>query len=79
MMPPELVELMQRYNQLGRLLPPEADWELALEDPRALAEAKIVLREMAKAKRAIDDFLAAARAARATKPRSPTKESDPSC
>jgi hypothetical protein len=57
-MPAELVELMQRYNQLGRLLHPFADdMEDAVKDPRSRAEIRLVLQEMAKAKTQIDQFL----------------------
>jgi hypothetical protein len=47
--------LMQRYSQLGRLLPTGDD----LLDDAALLEAKIVLDEMALCKREIDALLAA--------------------
>src|SRR5262249_8296887 len=58
-MPPELRALMERYCQLGRLLPPaDNDWT---EDPRAMAEVGVVLREMDSVKAQIDEFLAAAR------------------
>ena len=58
-MPPELCALMERYCQLGRLLPSQDD---IFEDIRVRAEAQIVLREMAQVKARIDAFLAAARA-----------------
>jgi hypothetical protein len=57
-MPPELREMMQRYCQLGRLLPHD---EAALADPPARAEAKLILEEMAQVKKRIDDFLLSAR------------------
>ena len=60
-MPPELVALFQRYNQLGRLLPSvdaDDDWK---EDPRAMAEVACVIKEMDQVKAQIDEFLAAAR------------------
>ena len=60
-MPDELRKLMQRYCQLGRLLPPREDSDA--KDPRARAGVEVVLREMASVKAEIDDFLAAARAA----------------
>jgi hypothetical protein len=47
--------LVQRHNQLGRLLPTGDD----LLDDAALLEAKIVLDEMALCKQEIDDLLAA--------------------
>ena len=56
-MPAELRALMERYCQLGRLLPPEADIGMVVVDARARAEAKVVLKEMAKTKRQIDQFL----------------------
>jgi hypothetical protein len=51
-MPPELRAMMERYCQLGRLLPQRDDMDL--EDPRAGAEAELILAQ-------IDDFLAAAK------------------
>jgi hypothetical protein len=57
-MPTELRLLMERYCQLGQLLPHLDD----LEDARVRAGAEVVLREMALVKLQIDDFLAAARA-----------------
>jgi hypothetical protein len=57
-MPTELRLLMERYCQLGRLLPHVDD----LEDVRVQTEAELVLREMTRVKSQIDDFLAAARA-----------------
>jgi hypothetical protein len=57
-MPPELRALMERYCQLGQLLPHVDD----LEDARVQAGAEMVIREMARVKSQIDDFLAAARA-----------------
>ena len=58
MMPPELRAMMERYCQLGRLLPQRDD---SLEDSRARAEAEVVLREMGRVKAQIDDFLAVAK------------------
>jgi hypothetical protein len=60
-MPPELRALMERYCQLGRLLPHKDD----LEDAGTRAEAVVVIAEMKRVKAQIDNFLAAARAARA--------------
>ena len=57
-MPDELHDLMLRYCQLGRLLPQDEDMEVTFEDPRALGEVKIILEEMAKVKKRIDDFIA---------------------
>jgi hypothetical protein len=56
MMPPEFMALLQRYCQLGRLLPTPGD----LHERRD--EAALVLREMDSVKRAIDEFLDNARA-----------------
>jgi DDE superfamily endonuclease len=52
-----LGDLMLRFCQLGRLLPQEPD----LADPGTLAEAELVLREMAKVRAEIDEFIDAAR------------------
>jgi len=57
-MPPELRALMERYCQLGQLLPHVDD----LEDVHVQAGAEVVIIEMARVKSQIDDFLAAARA-----------------
>jgi hypothetical protein len=59
-MPSELVSLLQRFNQLGRLLPQD-DLQTAFQDAGARAEAKIVLQEMEATKKQIDNFLAVAR------------------
>ena len=59
-MPDELHDLMLRYCQLGCLLPQDEDMEVTFEDPRALGEVKIILEEMAKVKKRIDDFIAVA-------------------
>jgi hypothetical protein len=64
-MPPELRLLMERFCQLGRLLPHEDDLEDVGNDPHVRAELELVLQEMARVKAQIDEFLAAARAARA--------------
>lgn len=37
-------ELMERYNRLGRMLPAPEDYDT--DDAAAVAEAKLVLREM---------------------------------
>ena len=60
-MPPELRAMMERYNQLGRLLPKHAD-DLDLENQIAVAEAEVVLAEMNRVWAEIDAFLAAVRA-----------------
>jgi hypothetical protein len=46
-MPPEFRALLERYNQLGRLLPPKDDIDAVLADPHGRAEAEVILREMA--------------------------------
>jgi hypothetical protein len=51
--PAELFDLMRRYNQLGRLLPREHD----LEDVGRVAEARLILREMAEVQAGIDALL----------------------
>jgi hypothetical protein len=53
-MPPELRALLQRYNQLGCLLPPLANVHERAE------EAKLVLAEMGAVQAEIDSLLAAA-------------------
>jgi hypothetical protein len=72
-MPAELHDLMLRYCQLGRLLPQDEDMEVTFEDPRALGEVKIILEEMAKVKKRIDDFIAVAGA------RSPARTARAKC
>jgi len=59
-MPPEFRALLERFNQLGRLLPKPDD--LDVEDPHERTEVELVLKEMAEVKAQIDAFLAAARA-----------------
>jgi hypothetical protein len=61
-MPPEFRALLERYNQLGRLLPPKDDIDAVLADPHGRAEAEVILREMAAVKADIDAFLARVRA-----------------
>jgi hypothetical protein len=61
-MPPELLAMMERYNQLGRLLPKDAD-DLDPENPIAVAEVKVVIAEMNRVMAEINAFLAAAAAA----------------
>ena len=77
-MPAELRELMQRYNQLGVLLPRD---EATLQDPRRRAEVRLVLREMAQVKEQVDKFLLQ-HGRRKASPRSPApvvrpREADP--
>src|SRR5262249_6095972 len=59
-MPPELRDLMQRYCQLGRLLPQPIE-DVSFEDPRERAEIALVIKEMERVKAEIDAFLDAAR------------------
>ena len=58
-LPPELISLTQRFNQLGRLLPKGDDIAIAvaLEDEPTRAEAWLVLCEMAKVYAEINAFL----------------------
>jgi hypothetical protein len=65
-MPPEFRSLMERYCQLGRLLPHKDDLEDMIDDPHARAETELVLQEMAHVMAQIDDFLATARSRRQT-------------
>ena len=58
-MPPELVSLLERFNQLGRLLPRD-DFETAFENTHTRADAEIILREMTSVKAQIDLLLTAA-------------------
>ena len=48
---------MERYCQLGRLLPSDID----IDDAAAMAEAKVVLAEMARTKAEMDVLLGAGR------------------
>ena len=52
--------LMERYNQLGRLLPDPDNFDPA--DPAALTEARLVLREMETTKAELDALLGGAAA-----------------
>jgi hypothetical protein len=61
-MPSEFRALLERYNQLGRLLPPKDDIDAVLADPHGRAEAEVILCEMAAVKADIDAFLARVRA-----------------
>lgn len=47
--------LMERFNQLGCLLPAEDD--LDLSNPAAVAEARIVLKEMDRVKAEMDGLM----------------------
>jgi hypothetical protein len=51
----KIFALMQRYNRVGSLLPEEED--LDLTSAAAVAEAKIILAEMAKVKAELDEML----------------------
>jgi hypothetical protein len=66
MMPPAFKALLLRYNQLGRLLPPVGDDEIAaavaIEDPETRAACTVVLKEMERVKAQIDAMLDAANA-----------------
>jgi hypothetical protein len=55
-MPVALVDLLERYCSLGRLLP-RGDLAEAFEDPFVRTDAEVVLREMAEVKARIDNFL----------------------
>jgi len=66
-MPVELHALFERLLAVARLLPSKDEMEEALEDPHARAEAQLILKEMRKIEREIDDFVAAARKARLSK------------
>jgi hypothetical protein len=65
-MPPELIELMKRYCELGRLLPQgdAVDRAIAFEDVGRRAECELILAEMVAVMAEIDAFLDAARAER---------------
>jgi hypothetical protein len=52
-LPDELRDLFLRYTQLGLLIPPLED----LDDPDTRARAELVLLEMVKVDRQIDEFL----------------------
>ena len=67
-----MVELFERYNALGRLLPQEEDMAV-FEDPGVRASAQLILAEMAKVKKRIDDFIAVAGA------RSPARTARAKC
>jgi hypothetical protein len=58
-MPAELQGLLERFCQLGRLLPPldSLREDPRDDDPAVVAEAKVVLAEMARVKQQIDAFL----------------------
>jgi hypothetical protein len=61
MMPPEFKALMERYCALGRLLPDPGDSEEIYE---RRDESALVLEEMHRVQREIDEFLDHARAER---------------
>ena len=59
-MPADFRALVERYNQLGRLLPPRANFgDLDWGDANTLAGVEIVLTEMKRVKAEIDAYLAA--------------------
>jgi ATP-dependent Zn protease len=64
MMPPELMRLMRRFNQLGQLLPRGDSIARAIiwEDAAKRAECILVLDEMDRVGAQIDALIAAARA-----------------
>jgi hypothetical protein len=51
----KIYALMKRYNQVGALLPEEEN--LDLTNAAQVAEATIILREMAKLKAELDEML----------------------
>jgi hypothetical protein len=55
----KLQEMMERMNELGRLLPNQVDIDTAIEtgDTNKIAEIEIVLAEFFKAKAELDAFL----------------------
>jgi hypothetical protein len=55
-MPVELVSLIQRFNELGRLLPPRDD-DLDTMDERELATVDMLMTEMRQVQARIDRFL----------------------
>jgi hypothetical protein len=57
----EFIALMQRFNQLGRLLPDPRDTD---EVHARVDECRLILEEMHKVQREIDEFLDNARAER---------------
>jgi hypothetical protein len=66
-MPPELLDLMLRFCQLGHLLPPKEDIKEAVQDPDARASLELVTREMDLVRAQIDEFLDRAKAEREAK------------
>jgi hypothetical protein len=56
-MPPEFRALLERFNQLGCLLPKQDD--LDLEDQKERANVDMILTEMSRVKAQIDAYLAA--------------------
>jgi hypothetical protein len=63
-MPAELQGLLERFCQLGRLLPPldSLREDPREDDPAVVAEATLVLTEMQRVKRQIDALLAMGKA-----------------
>jgi hypothetical protein len=60
MMPPELKELFMRFIELGALLSHQDDFDT--DDPRELAEQKLILREMQQVHNEMKTFPEMARA-----------------
>jgi hypothetical protein len=56
-MPAELRALMERYNQVGCLLDDVDEDAIKAGDAAALANAKLIVAEMARIKGQIDAFL----------------------
>jgi hypothetical protein len=59
MMPPELRDLILRFNRIGAALPDND--AILTGDPGVLADAKLIIAEMNKVKAEIDAFLDQAR------------------
>jgi hypothetical protein len=61
-MPADFRALIERFNQLGRLLPQRADFdEIDWDDENTSAGIQLVLTEMQNVKTQIDAYLAALR------------------
>jgi hypothetical protein len=59
-MPPDFRALVERFNQLGRLLPPRADLDdVDWSDADTRGGIEVVLAEMKRVKAEIDAYLAA--------------------
>jgi hypothetical protein len=57
MMPRELRQLMERFNQLGRMLPQDPELLDLPEEPAGRAEVMIILTEMKKVEAQIDAYI----------------------